>query len=338
MSSRESEIRVVCVTPMKNEAWILERFLAAAQLWADHIVLADQASTDASREIAARFPKVRLVENTAPAYDEGARQRLLLAEARDIPGPRAIVALDADEALAFGAWDTAEWRQALAAPPGTTFAFDWINVLPDLRSAYVPRDPVPFAFIDDGRAHVGSTIHSTRVPIRDESELRRLTDVKILHLQYTDALRVQSKQRWYQAWERLNHPEKRPVQIYRQYNRLRAFPADEVRQLDRTWLAGYEQLGVDLTDHPRGGPYWWDLEVVGWLIEEGVERFRRIDLWDVDWPAVAGAAGRSVAPERLADPRSAFDRAVHRWLARTQRRAEAPVVRWMQRALVPFGW
>src|SRR5437667_3161139 len=96
---------IICLTPVKNEAWILDRFLQCASLWADHIIVADQCSEDESREIVGRHPKVILIENPSPVYDEGARQKLLLEAARRIPGKRLLIALDADEML------TANWRQ-----------------------------------------------------------------------------------------------------------------------------------------------------------------------------------------------------------------------------------
>lgn len=34
------------LTPVRNEVWILDRFLKAASFWADHIIIADQMSTD----------------------------------------------------------------------------------------------------------------------------------------------------------------------------------------------------------------------------------------------------------------------------------------------------
>lgn len=51
---------VCCLTPVKNEACILERFLYAASLWADHIIVADQMSTDESREIAKKIQRLYL--------------------------------------------------------------------------------------------------------------------------------------------------------------------------------------------------------------------------------------------------------------------------------------
>ena len=55
--------KIICLTPVRNEAWILKAFLSATSLWADIIIIADQMSTDGSREIARQFPKVKLLEN-----------------------------------------------------------------------------------------------------------------------------------------------------------------------------------------------------------------------------------------------------------------------------------
>src|SRR4051795_11203104 len=134
MRERNDKRQVVCVTPVKNEGWFLERFLRATELWADRIIVADQGSTDETRAIAARFPKVTLVENPRADYDEGARQRLLIAAAREVPGPKVVIALDADEVLTPTWTESQEWRDALAAPPGTALAFDWVNVLPGWES------------------------------------------------------------------------------------------------------------------------------------------------------------------------------------------------------------
>jgi len=78
---------VICLTPIKNESWILDRFIQCASLWADHIIIADQQSTDESRVIAGRYSKVTLIENSSATYSEKERQQLLLEAARKIPGP-----------------------------------------------------------------------------------------------------------------------------------------------------------------------------------------------------------------------------------------------------------
>jgi hypothetical protein len=85
---------VICLTPVKCEARILDRFLRCTSLWADVILIADQGSDDGSREIAAHHPKVQLLPYGGADLDEHARTQQLLAAARRVPGPRVLVALD----------------------------------------------------------------------------------------------------------------------------------------------------------------------------------------------------------------------------------------------------
>jgi hypothetical protein len=212
-----------------------------------------------------------------------------------------------------------------------------VNVLPGFSEAWIPRERVPFAFVDDGSSHQGRRIHSTRVPVSPSSPVEELEDAKVLHLQHVARRRLEGKQRWYQCWEALNHQDKRPIQIYRQYHRMDAFPEDEVHPVEEAWLAGYEEHGIDLRALPDDGGH-WDAEVLAWLEQHGPDPFRRLAIWDVDWQEAARQAGREVPTELLRDPRGPVDRAVHAWLRRTQPRAGSPAVRLGQRALIPLGW
>ena len=335
--ARTTTPRVICVTPARNEAWILERFLSAAELWADHVIVADQQSTDQTVAIAKQFDKVRVVTNRGGEYDEGKRQQLLLAAAREFPGPRVIVALDADEFLS-PSWDSVEWQQALQSSPGTVLAFDWVNILPDGTHAWIPPQKIPYGFVDDGSDHAGERIHATRIPVHDHSPIFNLSETRVLHFQYTDWPRMKSKQRWYQCWERVNHPQKRPIQIYRQYHRMDAFPPDQVHQIPPTWIPYYAERGVDLRPHASAGPFWWDDDVVDWLRAHGTERFRRLDIWDIDWAAVATELGRTVSRGELGDPTTSVDRAVLKFLRATQKVSQLWPVRLLQRLLSVIGW
>src|SRR5207247_11196654 len=103
-------VRVVVVAPVRNEAWILERFLTVTSRFADHIIIADQRSTDDSRAICSRYPKVRVIDNPTDEFNERDRQLLLLRHARAlVPSPRVILALDADEILAANTVDQPSW-------------------------------------------------------------------------------------------------------------------------------------------------------------------------------------------------------------------------------------
>ena len=330
---------VVCVTPVRNEAWTLDRFLRCAERWADRIVIADQGSEDDTRAIAEASPKTVVVRNNGEGYDEAQYKRVLLDAARSIDGPRAIIAVDADEALSANIGNSLEWEQALRSPPGTVLTAEWINYLPGATNVWVPKTALPIGFIDDGRPHRSGRFHVDRVTVRPGDRCVSLDPVKLLHFQYLDWRRMKSKQRRYQCAEALSDPRKRPIQFYRQYHRMDAPPHSEVRPADPTWLAAYEQSGIDMTGVEPEATYWTDEEVLAMLIEHGPSHFRRLDVWDVDWPAVAKSTGKYYTGNELADPRTTFDKLVYRWLAETQRRGpDRPATRLLQRILIPLGW
>jgi glycosyl transferase family 2 len=314
----------IVVTPVRNEAWILDRFLRCVSLWADHVVIADQGSTDGSREIAARHPKVTLIENPGAEYDEGARQRLLLEAARGFPGRRLIFALDADEFLTATWAESAVFNGLADAAPGTAVRMRWANVLPGFDSCWLPEEDIVFGYVDDGADHTGEPIHSVRLPVAPLAPSVSPTDVRVLHYQHANWERMKSKQRWYQCWELINLRHKRPIQLYRQYHRMDAIPPELIQPLPERWVARYEAEGIDMRSTPEQARYPWDDEVVGWMQAHGAKRFKKLDIWDADWEA--------------ADPRGPLTRLVHRWLRATQGRYERRRTRLVQRALIPFGW
>ena len=60
MNNRPS---IIVITPVRNEAWVLDAFLTCTSSWADFIILADQHSTDGTRAIARKYKKVTLIDN-----------------------------------------------------------------------------------------------------------------------------------------------------------------------------------------------------------------------------------------------------------------------------------
>src|SRR5271156_6551480 len=107
-------LSVVVLTPVRNEAWILPRFLEVTGRIADRIIILDQNSTDGSIELCRAHPKVELLQNPSRKYDEAERQRILIEAARRlVPMPRILLALDADEIIAADAPETDDWKRAL---------------------------------------------------------------------------------------------------------------------------------------------------------------------------------------------------------------------------------
>src|SRR5256885_2197185 len=117
----------ICLTPMRNEAWIVKQFLAASSLWATHIVVADQSSTDGTLQHLQNKPGVELVINDSPVFDEAYRQKILLQRARQIAGRRILIGLDADEALSSNLLASKQWAQLCDVEPGTVLRFRWVN-------------------------------------------------------------------------------------------------------------------------------------------------------------------------------------------------------------------
>ena len=116
---------LICMTPVRNEAWVLHAFLKATSLWADYIIIADQMSIDGSREIALSYPKVILIENNNPDFNEAERQKLLIDKAREIKGDKILFGLDADEIFSANFQETEDWNKILTSKPGDVFWFKW---------------------------------------------------------------------------------------------------------------------------------------------------------------------------------------------------------------------
>ena len=60
-------------------------------MWADHVIVADQGSTDGTLELLQSTRDVETIINAAKTYDERHRQRLLVDKAREIPGKRILI-------------------------------------------------------------------------------------------------------------------------------------------------------------------------------------------------------------------------------------------------------
>ncbi|HEY9692530.1 MAG TPA: glycosyltransferase family 2 protein [Oculatellaceae cyanobacterium] len=309
---------IICLTPVKNEAWILDRFLKCTSLWADYIIVADQNSTDNSREIAQKYPKVTLIENPSATYNEQERQKILIEAARKIPvsGKRLLIALDADEFF-VGHTESKEWDTILQAPVGTSLWFQWANVLPNMEKYYAPNFHLLFGYMDDGKEHQGNLIHSPRLPT-DKLENRILfSQIKVLHYQYTDWERMKSKHRWYQCLERIKNPQRSAIDIYRQYHHMDV-PVTDTNQMPSSWFGTYENAGIDMTSILREKNYWWDKEVLDFFDKYGIQTFAKEAIWDVDWNNQYQLCFQENPKIDLSDPRTRLEKWAHNWLQSTQ--------------------
>lgn len=328
--------KIICLTPVKNESWILEKFLLAASLWADHIIIADQFSDDNSREIAGKFDKVILIKNPSVEFNEPERQRLLIEAARKIEGPRLLITLDADEFLTANFHDSDEWKFIMHAPPGTVIRFRWINLKPDLTKYWTPDIYFPWGFMDDGSEHTGAVIHSTRIPMPLNPMTIDLEEIKVLHYQYTDWERMASKHRWYQCWEVLNRPKRGGLEIYRQYHHMYEVNDSDLHEVKEEWFDYYLSNNVDMKSVTKEGIYWWDREVLGYFQRYGTKVFRKLDIWDTDWKKLADHFKIEGVPADN-DPRNFVDKMIYAWL-KSEAYKKPGISNKILRKLLSFCW
>ena len=297
---------IVCITPVRNEAWLLDRFLQSTSLWADYIVISDQKSTDGSREIMQKYPKVTVVDNNSTVLNETENRRNLISIARTTTDKqKLIIGLDADEILTPEVFQRQTWNNILNAEPGTVFQCQWANIMPD-KKRYIKGYMFPIAFMDNGERYVEEkTFHSKRIPTPPNCQTVDIQNFSIMHLQWLDSVRNERKQRWYQCQELLNPSIAHDaISIYRTYHYHRILQKDRTYDIPSSWVAGYDQLGIDVFSVDNSHPFWYDDEVDKLFKQYGYNYFHKLDIWQEPFTQI--------------DPRTLIDKIVHIWLRKSQ--------------------
>lgn len=301
---QEPDISIICLTPILNEEWVLEKFLKAASLWADYILIADQNSDDNSVKIANSFEKVKVIQNDGDGLDEEYRQNLLLTEARKLPGVKKIfVVLDCDEFLSSNFKESKEWELILKSDPGTAFTLPWVHIL-DSQNCWIPDAKKQFIYIDDGNSLQDVKFHAPRVPAYSNIKTIHLTEIVNLHLQYLPKRRNRIKQYWYQCTEIIKYPDKHPIDIFRQYNKLLKIKSNS-QPIKEVWINGYLNQQINLFEcKDIINPH--HIHSINQKIENHpVKTYRKLDIWEDEFFSNK-------------DPRSRIDKKIHNWLRATQ--------------------
>ena len=306
--------KIICLIPVKNEAWILERCLQSASIWADHIIVADQGSTDGSIEIAKSFNKVIFVDNsTNEDFNEYKMRSPLFKEADKIEGPKVLISVDADEILTPN-FDSPEWDTILNSKPGTIISLPLINLLPDGK--YWSFGEIWCGYIDDGTPYASGSIHVPRTIMPSGHDVLICQDIQLLHYKYLDWRRMQDRNRWYQCYELINKIND-PIAIYRRYHSLDGIGKEKIHDIPAWWQTEYAKHGIEITSilykqEPR-----WNKQIVDYLNKYGANFFRHLNIWDVNWNDIADGMGIP-HNQSFKDPRRRWEKAINRWLINTQ--------------------
>jgi hypothetical protein len=305
--------KLICLTPVVNEAFELDRFIQCTSLWADHIILGYQPSIDNTLEIAKSYKNVTVVNSPGTDWNELIMRSLLYEKARKIKADKRIIFnLDADELLSANYITSTEWSSILNLPEGSIVRMPWVNLRPSIWK-HVPSNMIEVGFVDDGKSTLsGSVMHMGRVPWPNyDMKIMQCSELKLLHYVYANRERNHSKKRWYEAYEKVGKSEFGP-HVFRKYNRKPIPGLPIVHDVNPIWFSGYQELGIDVTSVHYGYDYSHDYRILEYFDTMGTDFFRMCNVWDKDW--VQFATGKKENPERFRDPRNKLEKLIHRYI------------------------
>ena len=299
---------LIVMTPVRNEAWVLHAFLKTTSLWADYIIVADQMSTDGSRDIYPLYEKVIVIDNTNPNFNEAERQSMLVAKAREVAVGRDCIlfGLDADEIMPANWRDTADGQHILNSVPGDVFWFKWAQLAPD-KLHYGDSVFYPWVFHYDGIEPHGNYVrnmHSMRIPYPiEEKQMYYVKDFRVLHCGLLDVERIAAKNRFYQFvdWE-MNH--RSPIALGRSYSGhyKRNITHDTQYTLESEAIAFPFDFWSLIEMHVTHT--WFDDYIYERINNYPSAVLRRLDIWDKDF----------LKYYEVKDPRSCLDKLIHTYL------------------------
>jgi glycosyltransferase involved in cell wall biosynthesis len=278
-------MKVICLLPVRNEAWILESALENFSCFSDHIIVADQMSTDGSREIYKKFPKVIVIDNLESGHSNKVRWTLL-DEARKIPGNNLIFCIDADEFIPVSFFESKNFEQMKNnLKPGDVIAFPWIQLWKSTakyqNSGVWKNVTKKIAFLDDRLMKYNEKFvlndHTNRIPeSTDISSAVIQANVPLLHLQFVPWERTQMKQAWYRCSE-LVTGGKSARKINHQY----ASSLDTESPLfpvNPKWLVG---IVLPNNIENLAPAEWHYTEIKNWFSKYGIKYFEPLQIWHI---------------------------------------------------------
>jgi hypothetical protein len=299
-----SNTKIIVVTCVKDEAWMLERFLATCSQFADEIIVSDESTgLDNSIEIYKKYPKVILHHNSGSSVRWDIRRRFVFQEARKIIcDKRIIIAIDSDEIISANVIASPEWETVLNAEPGTLFHLQWVNLW---KTYEYYRAEYPYLYgsynrqiwIDDGISEIPiigygyQEMHMAYNPMQAKKHIY-LNDIVCLHYQGCNWRRVESRHRYYVAHEKANIGKLSDLAIYRNYGYLTQRKV-KCGHSPSKWFDGWMKIGIDMTSSEDMELTHFDLSVMVMLQKHGADFFTFQDLWRVDWIKLISRAKES---------------------------------------------
>jgi len=307
--------KIIVLTPVRNEAWILDTFLSITSRFADHIVIADQHSTDGTPQMAKRHPKVILIENKDVEFSNISRQRLLIDTARKLfPGPRILLALDADELLTADSVGVEGWEVMKKQKSGTVFLFEKPDLIETCEQCVrYPDGPWPLGYYDDNKPHFGPVLGSIRIPTSDDAPRLVVRDIKFLHYGLARIRAQSAKFRFYAVQDNLHklNPLYRRRWAYNLGRVMKGLKENAV-PVPPEWFKGWLELGFNVRTVIDEKFPWQDVELLKIFHRYGEKRFWLDLVWDWNWMGCYEQAVKKGLLEETVSPPSGPPKLVYR--------------------------
>lgn len=273
--------------PTKNEEWILPTTLAAASQFADHIIVADQNSTDKTRELLDEFEKVEWFTNDEQGHSNKVRWKMLDYLREKYGHNNLVLCIDADEIFPPHLFNKYKDR-LLTLEPGTTVVAPWVQVWNSIRtyrdddSVWNPKtNTKPFMFVDKPDMDYERTFvindHTARIPMKNSGSSLTVA-IPLLHFQFVSWERSQMKQAWYRCKELVAGGNATSInQKYRNSSNIQGI---KYSPIPKGW---YADIDVSTTlEACEPANTWHFREMVEMFDKHGIEKFRELEIWNWD--------------------------------------------------------
>jgi hypothetical protein len=267
--------------PVKNEVDILPITLDIISKYCDVIIIADQMSTDGSRDIYKKFPKVRVIDNLREGHSNQVRWDLLKT-AREYNGNNLILSLDADEYIPPSLFE--KFLNEHEFNIGDSFRFPWIQFWKSIEyynytGAWF-RNYQRAAWIDDKTTNYGHEViindHTSRVPHGFLKRNTRIDSIPIIHLQWVYWEKTQLKQALYRCVELINKPNKY-ISINSSYALSLDCKSVKLSKVPTMWTEELESLKKVKEFKPT-----WHLQEIYRLFDKyGILLFEPLQIWHI---------------------------------------------------------
>ena len=275
----------------RNEGHILPYTLPPLAQVCDHIIVADQNSTDDTRAVIKKCTKAILIDNPPSPpdgnYDTQGRQ-LLLNAARNFDGHNLLLMIDADEIAPPAVF--CHLKEDIGRYPiGMKFATPWVLIWKKASRYLVPEgwmqpSRMNWIWYDDRQHQYQETcwVHSGRIPSPPAHVPTLPYRYSLLHFQWLFLEDARWKQAWYQMMEfknaqfdvgRLSHINA----LYHPSNTLADDPFALTRRLPKKWRTGYDLPQNDDDSKPN----WHKDEIWQMTEKHGIEIFEPLNIWYV---------------------------------------------------------